>query len=88
MRKPDGHWEILLFQRYLIYPDHQKNILFVVCIATMFLIKGEEEGVFYLEKEKFANDLKERYRGNTELLKAIEKCLNRNSMKNNYVSMI
>ena len=54
----------------------------------IFFIKREEEGVFYLEKEKFANDLKERYRGNTELLKAIEKCLNRNSIQNNYVSLI
>ena len=51
------------------------------------LFKKQEEGVVVVEREEFARDMKEKFKGNTELLKAIEKCMNRKAKKHEYVSL-
>ncbi len=51
------------------------------------LFKRQEEGVVVVDREEFARDMKEKFKGNTELLKAIEKCMNRKAKKHEYVSL-
>ncbi len=49
--------------------------------------KYEEEGVVVVGREEFAREMKEDFRGNTRLLKAIEECMNRNVNKHERVSL-
>jgi hypothetical protein len=51
------------------------------------LFKRQEEGVVVVDREEFAREMKEKFKGNTELLKAIEKCMNRKAEKHEYVSL-
>jgi len=51
------------------------------------LFKRQEEGVVGVDREEFAREMKEKFKGNTELLKAIEKCMNRKAEKHEYVSL-
>ncbi|MDM8550712.1 hypothetical protein QUF72_11565 [Desulfobacterales bacterium HSG2] len=56
-------------------------------IRSLFLKDGAEEGVIIVEREEFAQDMREKFRGNTELLKAIERCMNRKAERHEYVSL-
>ncbi len=58
-------------------------------IKLKFLSQEEEgqEGVVIVEREEFAQKMREKFRGNRELLKAIEKCMNRNVKKHEYISL-
>jgi hypothetical protein len=49
--------------------------------------KYEEEGVVVVEREDFAREVMEEFRGNTTLLKAIEECMNRNVKEHERVSL-
>jgi len=49
--------------------------------------KYEEEGVIVMEREEFAREAREEFRGNTTLLKAIEECMNRNVGEHERVSL-
>ena len=49
--------------------------------------KYEEEGVVVVGREEFAREVKEDFRGNTALLKAIEEGMNRNVMPHERVSL-
>ena len=49
--------------------------------------KYEEEGVVVVGREEFAREMKEDFRGNTALLKAIEEGMNRNVKKHERVSL-
>ncbi|MEI6259563.1 MAG: hypothetical protein WCR46_06625 [Deltaproteobacteria bacterium] len=51
------------------------------------LFKKEEEGVVIVEREEFAKEMKEKFKGNTALLKAIEEGMNRYAKKKEYVSL-
>ena len=51
------------------------------------LFGKQEEGVVVVEREQFAQEMRERFRGNTTLLEAIEKCMNRKAGKHEYVSL-
>lgn len=54
-----------------------------------FLSAKEEnhEGVVIVEREEFAHKMREKFRGNRELLKAIERRMNQNVGKHEYVSL-
>jgi len=56
-------------------------------IRAIFLKDKAEEGVIVVEREEFAKEMKEKFKGNTELLRAIEKCMNRKAKKHEYVSL-
>lgn len=51
------------------------------------LLGKEEEGVVIVEREEFAREVKEEFSGNTEMLKAIEKGMNKYAKKEEYVSL-
>jgi len=51
------------------------------------LFKRQEEGVVVVDREEFAREMKEKFKGNTALLKAIEKGMNRKAKKHEYVSL-
>jgi len=51
------------------------------------LFQKEEKGVVIVEREEFAREVKEEFRGNMELLKAVEKGLNKYVRKEKYVSL-
>jgi hypothetical protein len=51
------------------------------------LFKKEEKGVVIVDREEFAREMKEEFKGNTALLKAIEEGMNRYAKKNEYVSL-
>jgi len=51
------------------------------------LFKKEEEGVVIVDREEFAREMKEEFKGNTALLKAIEEGMNRHAKRNEYVSL-
>jgi hypothetical protein len=59
--------------------------------SLVFRIKSlfgrEEEGVVIADREAFAEEVKEEFKGNIELLKAIEKGMNKYAKKNEYVSL-
>ena len=57
-------------------------------IRSLFLKKQKEEGVIIVEREDFAREMKEDFRGNTDLLKAIEEGMNRNVMPHERVSLV
>jgi len=40
-----------------------------------------------VEREQFANEMREKFRGNIDLLKAIEESMNRNVKKDEYVHL-
>ncbi len=54
-----------------------------------FLSAKEEnqEGVVIVEREEFAQKMREKFGDNMGLLKAVEKCMNRNVGKHEYVSL-
>ena len=56
-------------------------------IRSLFIKDYEEEGVIVVEREDFAREVKEEFRGNTTLLKAIEECMNRNVKEHERVSL-
>jgi len=56
-------------------------------IRAIFLKDKAEEGVIVVEREEFAREMKEKFRGNTALLKAIEEGMNRKAKKHEYVSL-
>jgi hypothetical protein len=51
------------------------------------LFRKQEEGVVVVEREEFAREMKEKFKGNTRLLKAIEEGMNRKAKKHEYVSL-
>ena len=53
----------------------------------MFL-KGKDHRVVYVNRDDFAKDMKEQFKGNTELLKVIEKRLNKTYSKHGYISLV
>ncbi len=48
---------------------------------------AKEEDVLIVERDAFAQEMKEKFNGNTELLKAIEQGMNKYAKKNEYVSL-
>jgi len=56
-------------------------------IRSLFLKDEYEEGVIVVEREDFAKEVMEEFRGNTTLLKAIEECMNRNVKEHERVSL-
>jgi len=56
-------------------------------IKSLSAKEEEQEGVVIVEREEFAQKMREKFRGNRELLKAVEKCMNRNVGKHEYVSL-
>lgn len=56
-------------------------------IRAFFLKNKAEEGVIVVEREEFAREMKEDFKGNTRLLKAIENCMNRNVKEHERVSL-
>jgi len=56
-------------------------------IRTLFAKEEKQEGVVIVERDEFAQKMREKFRGNTELLKAIEECMNRSVKKHEYVSL-
>ncbi len=56
-------------------------------IRSLFAKEKKQEGVVIVEREDFAQKMREKFRGNRELLKAIEKCMNRSVEKHEYVSL-
>jgi len=71
--------------------DFPKKIRHLTARSLIFRIRyllgKEEEGVIIVEREEFAREVREEFRGNTELLKAIEKGMNKYAGKNEYVSL-
>ncbi len=59
--------------------------------SLVFRIKSlfgrEEDGVVIADREEFAKEVKEEFKGNIELLKAIEKGMNKYAEKKEYVSL-
>ncbi len=59
--------------------------------SLIFRIKSlfgrEEDGVVIADREEFAKEVKEEFKGNTELLKAIEKGMNKYAQKDEYISL-
>jgi len=49
--------------------------------------KRFEDKVEIVEREEFAREMKDDFRGNTELLKAIEACMNKNVKPHQRVSL-
>ncbi len=56
-------------------------------IRSLFMKDRYEEGAVVVEREQFAQEMREKFRGNTELLKAIERCMNRKAERHEYVSL-
>jgi len=52
-----------------------------------FKLGIKEKGVVVVEREEFAKEMREDFKGNTELLKAIETGMNKYAKKNDYVSL-
>ncbi len=47
----------------------------------------KEKGVVVVEREEFAREMREKFKGNAELLKALEKGMNKYAKKDEYVSL-
>ncbi|MBF0200460.1 MAG: hypothetical protein HQK66_03935 [Desulfamplus sp.] len=58
---------------------------FILRLKSLF--EKEEEGVVIVDREEFAREMKEEFKGNTALLKVIEEGMNRYAKKNEYVSL-
>ncbi len=56
-------------------------------IRRLFAKQKKQEGVVIVERDEFAQKMREKFRGNRELLKAIEECMNRSVKKHEYVSL-
>jgi len=48
----------------------------------------EENGAVPVERDEFAHEMKEKFKGNKELLKVIEEGMNRYAKKDEYVSLL
>ena len=59
----------------------------LICIIKLKL-GIEDKGVVIVDREVFAKEMMEKFKGNTELLKAIEKGMNKYSKKEEYVSLL
>jgi len=51
------------------------------------LFTKDKKGVIIVEREQFAKEMKEKFKGNINLLKAIEECMNRTVSKQEYVRL-
>jgi hypothetical protein len=49
--------------------------------------RNNDEGVIIVERGQFAKEMKEKFGGKIELLKAIEECMNRTVSRNEYVRL-
>jgi len=56
-------------------------------INSLFAKEEKQEGVVIVEREEFAQRMREKFKGNRELLKAIEKCMNRSVKKHEHISL-
>ena len=56
-------------------------------IRSLFMKDRHEEGVVVVEREQFAQEMREKFRGNAALLKAIEEGMNRKAERHEYVSL-
>jgi len=56
-------------------------------IRVLFGKEERQQGVVIVEREEFAQKMREKFRGNRELLKAIEECMNRSVKKHEHVSL-
>ena len=56
-------------------------------IKLLSVKEENHEGVVIMEREEFAQKMRQKFGGNRELLKAVEKCMNRNVGKHEYVSL-
>jgi hypothetical protein len=52
------------------------------------LLKKNTGETMIVEREQFAKEMKEKFKGNIELLKAIEECMNRKVKRHEYVSLM
>jgi len=59
---------------------------FISKIKSMF--RKEDEGVEIVDREVFAQEMREEFKGNTALLKAIEEGMNRHVKPHERVSLI
>ncbi len=51
------------------------------------LFTRNNESVIVVEREQFAKEMKEKFKGKIELLKAIEECMNRTVNRHEYVRL-
>jgi len=51
------------------------------------LFRKKEQGAVIVDRYEFAGEMKEKFKGNTELLKAIERCMNRKVKPHERVSL-
>ena len=56
-------------------------------IRVLFGKEERQQGVVIVEREEFAQKMREKFRGNRELLKAIEEFMNRSVKKHEHVSL-
>jgi hypothetical protein len=63
------------------------SIMLFEKISSLFAKEEKQKGVVIVEREEFAERMREKFKGNRELLKAIEKCMNRAVEKHEYVSL-
>ncbi len=56
-------------------------------IRSLFMKDRHEEGVVVVEREQFAQEMREKFRGNAALLKAIEEGMNRKAERHEHVSL-
>jgi len=52
------------------------------------LFEPIDRRVLVVSNEEFAEDLKKNFKGKTDLLKSIEKAMNTNVKKSNYISLL
>jgi enolase len=65
----------------------KENSMKILSKIKSLLRKRVEERVEIVDRGEFAQEMKDDFKGNTELLKAIEKCMNRNVKPNQRVSL-
>jgi len=63
------------------------SIMLFEKIRVLFGKEERQQGVVIVEREEFAQKMREKFRGNRELLKAIEECMNRSVKKHEHVSL-
>ncbi len=51
------------------------------------LFRKQEQGAVIVDRYEFAQEMKEKFKGNTNLLKAIEECMNRDVRENQRVCL-
>jgi len=63
------------------------SIMLFEKIRVLFGKEERQQGVVIVEREEFAQKMREKFRGNRELLKAIEEFMNRSVKKHEHVSL-